>query len=153
MKLFAVTKFIGGPNLPRPCFSGAQSATPLIFTGPNLPGPNVPGPNLLGPKYRYTNTHIQHMTKCQKDPTCSIFLKRGLFKDIKNNMSKSQTYKYKNTNTQIPQMVRCQKDPLCGIFLKRGLFNGIKNDIRMSQIRKYKNTNLRYTNTGIQDIL
>ena len=25
----------------------------------------------------YTNTQIQHMTKCQKDPTCIIFLKRG----------------------------------------------------------------------------
>ena len=24
------------------------------------------------------------MRKCQKDPTCGIFLKRGLFKDIKN---------------------------------------------------------------------
>ena len=27
---------------------------------------------------------IQHMTKCQKDQTSGIFLKRGLFKDIKN---------------------------------------------------------------------
>ena len=29
------------------------------------------------------NTQIQHMTKCQKDPTCGIFLKKGLFKGIK----------------------------------------------------------------------
>merc|ERR1711888_41466 len=28
-------------------------------------------------KYKNTNTQIQHMTKCQKDPTCGIFLKRG----------------------------------------------------------------------------
>ena len=28
-------------------------------------------------KYKYTNTQIQHITKCQKDPTCDIFLKRG----------------------------------------------------------------------------
>ena len=33
--------------------------------------------------YKYTNTHIQHMTKCQKDPTCGISLKRGLFRGIK----------------------------------------------------------------------
>ena len=33
---------------------------------------------------KYTNTQIQHKTKCQKDPTWSIFLKRELFKDIKN---------------------------------------------------------------------
>ena len=32
--------------------------------------------------HKYTNT--AYMTKCQKDPTCVIFLKRGLFKDIKN---------------------------------------------------------------------
>ena len=41
------------------------------------------------------------MTKCQKYPTCGIFLKRGLFKDIKNNIPMSQTCKYKNTNKQI----------------------------------------------------
>ena len=35
-------------------------------------------------KYKYANTQIQHMTKCQKDTTGGIFLKRGLFKDIKN---------------------------------------------------------------------
>ena len=34
-------------------------------------------------KYKYTITQIQHMTKCQKDPTCGIFLKRELFKDVK----------------------------------------------------------------------
>ena len=52
-------------------------------------------------KYKYTNTQIQHMTKCQKDPTCGIFLKRGLFIDIKNDVHMCQTRKYKNTNTQI----------------------------------------------------
>ena len=35
---------------------------------------------------KYTNTQIQHKTKCQKDPTCGIFLKRGLFKYIKNDI-------------------------------------------------------------------
>ena len=37
-------------------------------------------------KIQIENTQIQHMTKCQKDPTCGIFLKRGLLKDIKNDI-------------------------------------------------------------------
>ena len=43
------------------------------------------------------------MTKCQNDPTCGIFLKRGLFKDIKIKdilmcqMCKYKKYKYTNT--------------------------------------------------------
>ena len=62
------------------------------------------------------------MMKCQKDPTCGIFLKTGLFKDIKNYipMCPTQKYKYKYTNTQIQYMKKCQKDPAYGIFLKRG---------------------------------
>ena len=51
--------------------------------------------------HKYTNTQIQHMTKCQKDPTWGIFLKIGLFKDTKNYIPMCQTHKYKNTNTQI----------------------------------------------------
>merc|ERR1712110_124241 len=51
--------------------------------------------------HKYTNTQIQHITKCQKDPTCGIFLKRGLFRGIKNDIHMCQTHKYKNTNTQI----------------------------------------------------
>ena len=35
------------------------------------------------------------MVYCQKDPTCGIFLKRGLFKDIKNDIPMCQTRKYK----------------------------------------------------------
>ena len=54
-------------------------------------------------KYKYTNTQIQHMTKCQKDPTCGIFLKRGLFKDIKNYIPMCQMRKSK---------IKCQKDPI-----------------------------------------
>ena len=49
---------------------------------------------------KYTITQMQHTTKCQEDPACGIFLKRGLFKDIKNYSHMSQTCKYKNTNTQ-----------------------------------------------------
>ena len=35
------------------------------------------------------------------DPTCGIFLKRGLFKGIKNDTPMCQMRKYINTNTQI----------------------------------------------------
>ena len=52
-------------------------------------------------KHKYTDTQIQHMTKCQKDPTCGIFLKRGLFTGIKNGISMCQTRKYTNTKAQI----------------------------------------------------
>ena len=64
------------------------------------------------------------MTKCQKDPTCAIFLKRGLFKDIKNDISMCQTCKYKIQiqNTQIQHITKCQKHPTYGIFLKQ-LYN------------------------------
>ena len=49
--------------------------------------------------HNYTNT--AHMTKCQEDPTCDIFLKRGLFKGIKSDIPMCQTCKFQNTNTQI----------------------------------------------------
>merc|ERR1712173_74878 len=80
---------------------------------------------------RVSNTQIQHMTNCQKDPACAIFLKIGLFKDIKNDIPVCQTHKYKNTNTKntntkIQHMTKCQKDPACGKFLKRGLFKDNK---------------------------
>ena len=51
--------------------------------------------------HKYTNTQIRHMAKCQKDPTCGIFLKRGLFKGIKNYIPICRTRKYTNTNTEI----------------------------------------------------
>ena len=35
------------------------------------------------------------MTKCQKDPTCGIILKRGLFKGIKNDIPMCQMRKCK----------------------------------------------------------
>ena len=55
-----------------------------------------------------TNTQIQHMTKCQKDPPCGIYLKRGLFKDVKNDIPMSQKRKYKNTSTQIHKHTNTQ---------------------------------------------
>ena len=119
--------------------------------------PSVSYTNTQTQIHKYTNTLIQHMTKCQKDPTCGIFLKRGLFKDMKNNIPMCQTRKYKNTNTkytnsQIQHMTKCQKDPICGIFLKWGLFKDIKNNIAMCQTLKYKNTNLEYTNTAFAEM-
>merc|ERR1712055_450458 len=42
-------------------------------------------------KIQIQNTQIQHMTNCQKDPACAIFLKIGLFKDIKNDIPVCQT--------------------------------------------------------------
>ena len=98
--------------------------------------------------HKHTNRQIQHMTKCQKNPTCGISLKRGLFKDIKNDIPVCQTCKYKNTNTkytntQIQHMTKCQKDPPCGIFLKRWLFKDQKwySPMSKAQIPKYKYTN------------
>ena len=81
------------------------------------------------------------MMKYQKDPIRDIFLKRGLFKGIKNDTLMCQTCKYTNTNTQIQHMTKCQKDPTCGIFLKRGLFKDVKNITPMCQTCKYTNTN------------
>ena len=57
-------------------------------------------------KYKNTNkycasTQVQQLTKCQKDPTCGIFLERGLLKDIENDILIGPTRKYKNTNIQI----------------------------------------------------
>ena len=52
-------------------------------------------------KTQIQNTQIQHIMKCQKHPTYGIFLKRGLFKDITNDIPICQTGKYKNASTQI----------------------------------------------------
>ena len=83
------------------------------------------------------------MTKCQKDPTCIMFLKRGLFKAIKNDipvckMRKYKKHKTKYTNIQKQHMTKCQQDPTCGIFLKIGLLKDIKNDILIGQMHEYK---------------
>ena len=40
--------------------------------------------NTKNTNIKYTNTQIQHLTKCQKDPTRGIFLTIWLFKDYKN---------------------------------------------------------------------
>ena len=79
----------------------------------------IPGVKRAKTKIQIQNTQIHHMLRCQKDPTFGIFLKRGLFKGIKNDNPMCQTCKNKKckyTNKQIHHMVKCQKDPSCGIF-------------------------------------
>ena len=44
------------------------------------------------------------------DPTCGIFLKRGLFRDTNYDVHMSQTRKYKNTNTQIRKYTNTASD-------------------------------------------
>ena len=83
-------------------------------------------------KYKNTNTQIQHKKKCQKDPTCGIFLKRGLVKDIKNYILMCLTGKW-------------QRDQDYGIFMKRGLIKDFKNNNPMCQMHKYKNTSTKFT--------
>ena len=48
--------------------------------------------------------------KCQKDPICGIFLKRGLFKDIKNDISVCQTHEYKKYKYKIHKYVNTAYD-------------------------------------------
>ena len=60
--------------------------------------------------HKYANTQIQQMTKCLKDPTCGIFLKRGLIRDTNYDVHMSQTRKYNNTNTQIRKYTNTVND-------------------------------------------
>ena len=89
------------------------------------------------------------MTKFQKDPTYAKFFKRGLFKDIKNDISMCQTRKYKNTNMQIHKYTNTAYDEvperpkMCHIFEKR-------NDISVCQT--IQNTNTKYTNTAYNEV-
>ena len=76
-----------GIFLKRGLFKGNQNDSPMCQTR------KYKNTNTL--IHKYTNTQIQHMAKCQSDPTCGIFLKRGLFKDIKNHNHMCQTHKYK----------------------------------------------------------
>merc|ERR1712110_434354 len=101
-------------------------------------------------KYKYTNTQVQHMMKCQKDPTCGIFLKRGLFKDIKNHIPMCRTHKYKNPNTQIHKYTNTAYDkvperPNMWYIFEKGIVQGYQKlyshvpntQIQNTQIHKY----------------
>ena len=105
-------------------------------------------------KYKYTNTPIKLMTKCQKDPICGIFLKRGLFKDIKNDFPRSQTRKYKNANTRIHKYNIWQstrKTQHVVYFWKEDcssisnmIFPCVKSANTKIQIQKYTNTQIQH---------
>ena len=106
-------------------------------------------------KSNYTNTQIRHMAKCQKDPTCGIFLKRGLIRDTNYDVHMSQTRKYKNTNTQIRKYTNTvwsdlQKDATIAIFFKRKWYEDLKNNVPMSLTCKYTIKIHKYTNTNTQ---
>ena len=49
----------------------------LAFFWPNWSSSDLPNPNTNTQIHKHTNTQIQHITKCQKDPPCGIFLKSG----------------------------------------------------------------------------
>merc|ERR1712105_217589 len=94
------------------------------------------------------------MTKCQEDPTCGIFLKRGLCKDNKNPIPMCQKYKYTHTkNTAYDQVPETPN--MWHIFEKRIVQGYQKLHFHVSnmQIQKYKYSNSqihKYTNTQIQ---
>ena len=92
------------------------------------------------------------MTNCQKDPACAIFLKIGLFKDIKDYITTCRTHKYKNTNSQIQKYTNTayeevpERPNMWYIFEKR-IVQGYQKSyshVSNAQIQKYK-----YTNTQI----
>ena len=108
-------------------------------------------------KYKYTNTQMQHIMNCQKHPTCAIFLKRGLFKDIKNFIFMCQTCKHQNTKYKIRNTKYTnttykevpERPSMWYIYEKRidqeyyNLYSHVSN----AQIQKYK-----FTNTQIKGI-
>ena len=101
---------------------------------------------------KYTNTQIKHTTKCQKDPTCGIFLKRGLFKDLKNYIPKCLIQKYTNTNSQIHKYTNTayeevpERPNMWYIFEKRIIqgYQKLYFHVSNTHIQKYKYTNTAY---------
>ena len=92
---------------------------------------------LLLPSVGYTNTQIQihkytntAMTKCQIDPTCGIFLKRGLFKGIKN----YNPIQYKLEHLSFAQLYEVY-------FFEKRIVQGYQklySNVLKAQIQKYK---------------
>ena len=98
------------------------------------------------------------MTKCQKDPTCGIFLKRGLFKDTKNYIPMCRTHKYKNTNSQIHKYINTAYDKvperpnMCYIFEKRIDRGYYELYFRVSNAQTQKIQVHKYTNTAYDEV-
>ena len=83
------------------------------------------------------------MTKCQRDPTCGIFLKRGLFKDITNDSPMCQTGKYKNTNTKYTntEYDKVPERPRLWYIYEKRIDQGYQrlySHVPNAQIQKYK---------------
>ena len=101
--------------------------------------------------HKYTNTQTQHMTKCQKDPKFGRFLKRGLFKDIKNYIPMCQKRKYKNMNTQIRKysIWRSSRNTEHVVYIWKEVCSG-KYKIIFPCVKwaNTKNTNTKYKNTA-----
>ena len=95
------------------------------------------------------------MTKCQKDPICGIFLKRGLFKDNKNHIPMCQTCKYKNTNTHIQKYSiwsSARNTQHVAYFWKEDCSSISKMIFPCVRRANTKNTNTKYTNTAYDEV-
>ena len=110
--------------------------------------------------HKYTNTQIQHIMKCQKDPTCGIFMKRGLFRGIKNDIHMCLTHKYKNTNTHIHKYTNTEYDKvperpnMWYIFEKKIVkwYQKWCSHVSNAHIQKYKYKIHKYTNTVYDEV-
>ena len=81
------------------------------------------------------------MTKCQKDPICGIFFKRGLFKAMKIDIPVCKTHKYKYTNTAYEKVP--ERPNMWYIFEKR-IVEGYEKGyscVSNAQIQIHKYTN------------
>merc|ERR1711989_71585 len=92
-----------------------------------------------------------------RDPTCGMFLKRGLFKHIKNYIPTCRAHKYKNTNSQIHKYTNTayeevpERPNMWYIFEKRIVqgYQKLYSNVPNAQIQKYKYKIHKYTNTQI----
>ena len=90
----------------------------------------IPGVKRANTKIQIQNTQIHHMVRCQKDPTCGIFLKRGLFKGIKNDNPMCQTCKnkkckYTNKHPATAEEVTSEVRRVSGLLLLAALGVGL----------------------------
>ena len=87
---------------------------------------------------------------CQKHPTCAIFLKRGLFKDIKNYIFMCQTCKHQNTKYTDTAYNKVPERPSMWYIYEKRIdqeYYNLYSHVSNAQIQKYK-----FTNTQIKGI-
>ena len=90
------------------------------------------------------------MTNCQKNLTCGIFLKRGLFKNIKTDITKCLMHKYTNTAyDEVPE-----RPNMWYIFEKRIVqgYQRLYSHMPNAQIQKYKYKIHKNTNTAYDEV-